>query len=80
MIHPPVAPDIRHGQRIVRIEAAFVGNRVLPLLLPGAYVVLEDARAAGPFPGVHLAYQSVLKPRVREIGWGSPMLLVRLES
>lgn len=52
----------------------------LPLLLPGAYVVLEDARAAGPFPGVHLAYQSVLKPRVREIGWGSPMLLVRLES
>ncbi len=49
-----------------------------PLLLPGAYVALDDARPSGSFPGVYRAYEDVLKPCSEEVAWGGSILCVRL--
>ena len=68
--------DGAHDEQSVRADL----QAFLPLMLPGSWIALDDARPDGPFPGVYRAYESLLKPRAREVAWGGPMLLVQLSS
>lgn len=49
-----------------------------PLLLPGAFVAMDDARPDGKTPGVWRAYERVLRPRAQELAWGGSLLLAQL--
>ena len=69
--------DGAHDEASVRADL----QAYIPLLAPGCYVAMDDARPDGKFPGVHRAYQELLAPLVaREIGWGGPVLLVQLKE
>ncbi len=52
----------------------------LPLLLPGAFIAMDDAKPEGKHPGVYRAFQRVLEPISDHVGWGRSLLVVRLNS
>lgn len=69
--------DGAHDEASVRADL----EAYIPLLPPGCFVAMDDARPDGKFPGVNRAYQDLLKPMVaREIGWGGVVLLVQLKQ
>lgn len=68
--------DGAHDEESVRADLeAFV-----PLMLPGAYLALDDAKPDGPHPGVHRAYRVLLESVTDEVAWGGAVLLVRLRQ
>lgn len=68
--------DGAHDEESVRADLeAFV-----PLMLPGAYIALDDAKPDGPHPGVHRAYHALLESVTDEVAWGGAVLLVRLRE
>ncbi|MBW2281276.1 MAG: class I SAM-dependent methyltransferase [Deltaproteobacteria bacterium] len=68
--------DGAHDEQSVRADL----EAFIPLMLPGAYIALDDAETGGPHPGVHRAYRTVLEPLCEEVAWGGAVLLVRLRG
>jgi predicted O-methyltransferase YrrM len=59
-------------ESVVRDLEAF-----FPLVLPGGWIALDDAKPEGPCPGVYRAYQRVIEGDVRPLRWAGSLLLTQ---
>jgi hypothetical protein len=51
-----------------------------PLVLPGGFIALDDAKPDAYFRGVHAAYQNVIEKKTRSLKWAGSLLLVQKTS
>ena len=51
-----------------------------PLVLPGGFIALDDAKPDGYCPGVYKAYQKVIADRTQPIEWAGTLFLVQKRS
>ena len=48
-----------------------------PLVLPGGFIALDDAKPDGYCPGVHAAYRNVIEKETRPLEWAGSLFLVQ---